>query len=133
MLAIFHYVVAGLAGLFSLFPLLYTTDRHDLHIRRKAWHRETGRRPAPRISWLDLHHNRLGVALDRTGNGDLYPDRRPIYCAPQTLLVCIRDGLHRMPVHSVRNNSRSVHDHCPFAGIGKAAIFTDRNARLNRI
>lgn len=25
MLAIFHYVVAGLAGLFSLFPLLYTT------------------------------------------------------------------------------------------------------------
>ena len=25
LLAIFHYVVAGLAGLFSLFPLLYTT------------------------------------------------------------------------------------------------------------
>jgi len=25
LLAIFHYVVAGLAGLFSLFPRLYTT------------------------------------------------------------------------------------------------------------
>jgi len=25
LLAIFHYVVAGLAGLFSFFPLLYTT------------------------------------------------------------------------------------------------------------
>ena len=25
LLAIFHYVVAGLAALFSLFPLLYTT------------------------------------------------------------------------------------------------------------
>src|SRR6266550_305048 len=61
LLAIFHYVVAGLAALFSLFPL-------------------------------------------------------------QTLYLRARDGLRRMPLYSVRNNSRSLYDYCAFARTGESVV-----------
>jgi hypothetical protein len=43
LLAIFHYVVAGLAALFSFFPLIYTIGRR--HLRRGCAERngKTGR------------------------------------------------------------------------------------------
>ena len=41
LLAIFHYVVAGLAALFSFFPLLLYSGRRHLHIRRAARNSET--------------------------------------------------------------------------------------------
>ena len=62
LLAIFHYVVAGLAALFSFPPALHDNWRH-LHICRAARNSQTGRRLAPRISWLDFCRARFAVVL----------------------------------------------------------------------
>ena len=34
-----------------------------------------------------------------------------------SLLVRIRYGLHRMPLHSLRSNSRRIHDYRPFTRV----------------
>ena len=106
------------------FPTTLYNGRRHLHICRAARHSETRRRLAARISWLDFCCARLGVVPNRNSNGDLYSDRRAIDRAPQTLFVRPRDGLHRMPLHSVRNNSRSVYDRCAFARISAGIPFS---------
>src|SRR5260370_41390118 len=93
LLAIFHYVVAGLAALFSLFPLLVHDNRHDFHIRRATWHAKTRRGVAARISWLDFCRSRCPLVFTRDRDGDLYSDRRSVPFPPQGLFFRARDGL----------------------------------------
>src|SRR5206468_9368248 len=55
-----------------------------------------------------------------------YSDCRPISCASQTLLVRFCNSLHRMPLHSVWNNSGRLYDRCAFTRIS-AGIVLHRN------
>ena len=130
MLAIFHYVVAGLAALFSFFPLLYTTVGAVFIFAARHGTAKPGEDLPPEFLWLDFCCARLAVVLDRNSNGNLYSDCRPISCAPQTLLVRFRDGLYRMSLHPVRYNSRSVYDCCAFARIGSGIILYYKCASL---
>jgi hypothetical protein len=121
LLAIFHYVVAGLAALLSFFPLLYSGDRRFLALRCSP-SRSEERRTAASGPWLDFHC--LGRTLLHRGycNGDLHSDCWPMPLLSQRLLVRARDGVHRMPLCSVRNNPRSLYDRCAFARVSKSAV-----------
>lgn len=50
LLAIFHYIVGGLAGLFSFFPLLY--GAFGLLILHAPTHPQHGEPPPPFLGWL---------------------------------------------------------------------------------
>src|SRR6058998_1689937 len=103
LLAIFHYVVAGLAALFSFFPLLYTTVGAIFIFAARHGTAKAGEDLPPEfLGWICAG---LAVVPNWNSNGNLYSDCRPISCAPQTPLVRPHDGLYRMPLHSLWNNS----------------------------
>ena len=122
LLAIFHYVVAGLAVLFSSFALLYTAVGVIFIFAARHGTAKPGEELPPEfLGWIFAV---LGSALFVIGNrhGDLYSHRRPIANTPQPLLVRIRNCLHRMPLRSVRYDSRSLYNRCAFAGISESVI-----------
>jgi hypothetical protein len=122
LLAIFHYVVAGLGALCSFFPLLYTTIGAIFIFAARHGTAKPGEDLPPEfLGWIFAVLGSLSV-LNGNSNGDLYSNCRPISCASQTLLVRFRNGLHRMLVHSLWNNSRRVYDCCAFARIGPGII-----------
>ena len=107
LLAIFHYVVAGLAAVFSFFPLLYTTVGAIFIFAARHGTAKPGEDLPPEfLGWIFAV---LGsaVVLDRNSDGNLYSNDWAISRAPQTLFVRPRDGLYRMPLHSLWNNSRA--------------------------
>src|SRR5207249_6781754 len=109
LLAIFHYVAAGLAAFFSS-SRCFTQRSRDFRFCFAAWPTKARRGVAARICWLDFCWLGIGSvpALDR--NVDLYFDRRTVSLRPQSLLLRARRGLHRMSLHSFRNNSRCIYD-----------------------
>src|SRR6266567_4073588 len=110
LLAIFHYVVAGLAALFSFFPLIYTAVGVTFIFAARHGTMKPGEELPPEFR-LDFRGARFGVIHSWNSNSDLYSHRRPIARAPQALLVRTRNCLHRMPLRSLWNNPRRVHDH----------------------
>ena len=48
----------------------------------------------------------------------------------QVLLVCARDGLRRMPLHSLWNNPRRVHDHRALARIRESVVCGNADVSL---
>src|SRR5437773_6268569 len=119
LLAIFHYVAAGLAAFFSS----SRCDRRDFHICFAAWHTKARRGVAARICWLDFCWLGIGPVPARDRNGYLYSHCRPMPFPSQSLLLRAGRGLHRMSLHSFRNNSRSLHDCCTLARVCKDVIF----------
>ena len=97
LLAIFHYVITGVAALFTFSPLLYSGRRH-LHICRATRHTKTRRRVAARISRLDFYRDRLAIVFAGDCDRDLHFDRRSLIGEASSLLVCIRDCMRRMPL-----------------------------------
>jgi hypothetical protein len=93
LLAIFHYVVAGLAALFSLFPLIYTTIGAILFSLLGT---------APRNQAKNCRRNLfpgfLSVSVRSCfcsrNYGDLYPDRGPMPFPSQGLFLRAGDCLH---------------------------------------
>ena len=128
LLAIFHYVVAGLAALFSFFPLLYTTVGAIFIFAARHGTAKPGEDLPPEfLGWIFAV---LGSVLFLIGIAMaiciLIAGRS--LCAPQTLFVRARDGLHRMPLHSLWNNSGRVYDRCAFARVS-AGIVPDGSLR----
>ena len=130
LLAIFHYIVAGLAALFSFFPLLYTTiGAIFIFVARHGTPKPGEELPPEFLGWIFVG---LGSFLFLLGisHGDLHFDCWPMPFSPQMLLVYPRDGLHRMPVHSLWNNSRSFHYYCALARVREDVVFNSASARL---
>ena len=83
LLAIFHYVIAGLAGLFSFFSLIFTAvGVVFIFAARHATAKPGEELPPEFLGWIFA----LGSALFVIGiaMGDLYSHRPPIACDPQT-------------------------------------------------
>src|SRR6266536_883789 len=111
LLAIFHYIVAGLAALFSFFPLLYTTiGAIFIFVARHGTAKPGEELPPEFLGWIFVG---LGSFLFLLGItiGDLYFDCWPMPFPSQTLLIRPRDGLYRMPLPSLWNNSRRLYDY----------------------
>src|SRR5438874_13792394 len=123
LLAIFHYVVAGLAALFSFFPLLYTAIGVIFIFAARHGTAKPGEELPPEfLGWIFAV---LGsVVRNWNSNGDLYSHRRPIVRSPQALLVRTRNCLHRISLCYVRDDPRGLYDRCAFARIGESAVFS---------
>src|SRR5947207_1900012 len=121
LLAIFHYVVAGLAALFSLFPLIYTTIGAIFIFVARHGTPKNGEELPPEF-WLDLCRYRFVLVFSRDSHGDLHSDRRTMPLLSQRPFVRAGDGLHRMPLCSVWNNSRGLYDCRSFARVGEGII-----------
>ena len=120
LLAIFHYVVAGLAALFSFFPLLYSVIGGFLLYAAQRPGPSNQEPPPAFLGWIFIV---LGaVFFRRRHHGDLHSDCWSMPFPSQKLLVRTRDGLHRMPVRSVRNNSGNLYDRCTFARVSEGIV-----------
>ena len=118
LLAIFYDVVAGLAALFSFFPLLYTAVGVIFIFAARHGTAKPGEELPPEfLGWIFAV---LGSVLFVIGmaTADLYSHRRPIARAPQALLVRTRNCLHRMSLRSVWNNSGGLYDRCTLPRVG---------------
>jgi hypothetical protein len=133
LLAIFHYVVAGLAALFSFFPLLYTTvgaififaARHPAAAGPKP-----GEEPPPEfIGWIFaivgslLFLLGIAIAICILIAGRSLAKRTRYWFA---LVV----AWHRMSLRSLRNNSRSLYDCRALARVGEGVIFDGASTGL---
>jgi hypothetical protein len=133
LLAIFHYIVAGLAALFSLFPLLYTTigaififaSRHPA----AAGPKPSKELPPEFLGWifvvLGLFLFLLGIAMAIC---ILIAGR--CVSPQQALHLCAGNGLHRMSLHSFRNNSRGLYDYCVVARVRERIVCGNANLGL---
>ena len=126
LLAIFHYVVAGLAALFSFFPLLYTAIGVIFIFAARHGTAKPGEELPPEfLGWIFAV---LGSVLFVIGIAMaicIFIAGRSLALA-QALLVRARDGLHRMSLRSVRNDSRSLYDHCAFARVRESVVRAQR-------
>ena len=93
LLAIFHYIVAGLAAMFSLFPLLYTTIGAIFIFVARHGTSKPGEELPPEFSWLDFCRTRFVLVFARDCDGDLHFDCWPMPFPIQMLLFHPRDGL----------------------------------------
>ena len=118
LLAIFHYVVAGLAALFSFFPLLYTALGVIFIIA--GWH-ETAKPdeelPPEFLGWIFAALGSVLFAMGITMAICVLIAR-----APRALFLRARYCLYQMSLRSVRYDSRSLYDRCAFAGIDEGII-----------
>ena len=124
LLSIFHYIVGGLAALFSFFPLLYTTvGAIFIFVARNGSYRtKTRPRTAARIYWLDFCRNWFALVFTRDCDRDLHLNCGSLTCETHSLLVRIRYGLHRMPLPSLRDNSWGIHNYRAFTRIGESIV-----------
>ena len=122
LLSIFHYIVGGLAALFSFFPLLYTTVGAIFIFVARHGTPKPGEELAARIYWLDFCRNWFALVSTRDCNRDLHLNRGSLTRETHSLLVRIRYGLHRMSLHSLRNNSWGIHDYRAFTRIGESIV-----------
>ena len=115
LLAIFHYVVAGLAALFSFFPLLYTALGVIFII---AGRHETAKPdeelPPEFLGWIFAALGSVLFAMGITMAICVLIAGRSL-AAPQALFLRARYCLYRMSLRSVRDDSRSLYDRCTFA------------------
>ena len=122
LLAIFHYVVAGLAAFFSLFPLIYTTiGAIFVFVARHGAPKPGEELPPEFLGWIFVGIGSF-LFLSRDSHGDLHSDRGTMPLASQRLFVRAGDGLHRMSLRSVWNYSWSVHDCRSVARVGEGII-----------
>jgi uncharacterized membrane protein YedE/YeeE len=129
LLAIFHYVVAGLAALFSFFPLLYSTiGGFMLYVAHQPG--PTNQEPPPAIvGWIFVALGALfffaGLAMAiciLMAGRSLARQRR--------LSVRVRHRMSRMFLYSLRDNSWGVYDYCALTRIGEDVVFNPREGAL---
>src|SRR5437667_8779205 len=130
LLAIFHYVVAGLAALFSLFPLLYTmVGSIFIFAARHGTPKPGEELPSEFLGWIfavvGLLLFLLGIAMAIC---ILLAGRLPVL--QQALHLCAGNGLCRMSLHSFRNNSRDLYDYCAFERARERVVCRGANAGL---
>ena len=122
LLSIFHYIVGGLAALFSFFPLLYTTVGAIFIFVARHGTPEPGQEPPPEfIGWIFAVIGSL-LFLNRDCNRDLHLNCGSLTREAHSLLVRIRNCLHRMPLPSLRNNSWGIHNYRAFTRIGESIV-----------
>ncbi len=129
LLAIFHYVVSGLAVLFSFFPLLYSAMGGFMLYAAHHPGPHNQEPPPAIVGWIFIVFG-APVLSRRSRDGDLYSDRRPITRATTSLLVRIRDGMYRMSFHAFWDDSWRLYDHRALARIGEGAVFNPRGGAL---
>jgi hypothetical protein len=122
LLSIFHYIVGGLAALFSFFPLLYTTVGAIFIFVARHGTPKPGEELPARIYWLDICRDWFALVSTWDCNRDLHPNRGSLTRETNSLLVRIRYGMHRMSLHSLRNNSRGIHDYRPFTRVREDVV-----------
>ena len=124
LLAIFHYGVAGLATLFSFFPMTYTAVGVIFIFAAPHATAKSGEELPPEFLGWGFRSARLAVIRIRSHGGDLYSHRRPIARTWQALLVRTRDCLHRMSLRSVRDDSRSLYERVALSRQSVKALFS---------
>ena len=107
LLAIFHYVVGGLAALFSFFPLFYSVIGGFLLYAAEHPGANNQEPPPAFVGWM-FYCARRSFLPRRCHNGDLHSDCWSMPVPTQGLLVRTGDRLYRMSFRSVRDNSRSL-------------------------
>jgi hypothetical protein len=121
LLSTFHYIVAGLAAFFSFFPLLYTTvGAIFIFVARHGAPKPGEELPPEFIGWIFAV-----IALVSTWDcdRDLHLNCGSLTRETHSLLVRIRYGLHRMPLHSLRNDSGGIRDYRPFTRIREDVVW----------
>jgi len=112
LLAIFHYIVAGLAALFSFFPLLYTTiGAIFIFVARHGTAKPGEELPPEFLGWIFVGLGSFLFLLGITMAICILIAGRCLSHRKQTLLIRPRDGLYRMSLHSLWNNSRRLYDY----------------------
>jgi len=128
LLAIFHYVVSGLAALFSFFPLLYAALGVIFIFAARHGTPKPGEELPPEfLGWIFSVVGSVVRNRDRDGNS--YSHRRPIARSSQALHVRARNGLHRMSLRSIRHDPRSVYDRGAFARTSPGIILQGKRAK----
>ncbi len=128
LLAIFHYVVAGLAALFSFFPLLYTTVGAIFIFTARHGTAKPGEDLPPEfLGWIFAVLGSLlfliGIAMAiciLIAGRSLGLRKRYSFALVMACIECL--------FIPVRNNSRRVYDCCAFARIGEGIIFRGNRA-----
>ncbi len=126
LLAIFHYVVAGLGALFSFFPLLYTAVGAVFIFAARHGTAKPGEDLPPEfLGWIFAVLGSLlflmGIAMAiciLIAGRSLALRKRYSFAL---VMACIA-------LHSLWNNSRRVYDRCAFARIGAGIILHSAGA-----
>jgi hypothetical protein len=122
LLSIFHFIVAGLAALFSFFPLIYSILGGFLVYA--AHHPGPGNQEPPPalVGWIFVVLGALffvaGIAMAIC----IFAAARSL-ARLQTLLVRTCHSLHRMSVRPFRNNSRGVYHRYALARISENDVY----------
>lgn len=122
LLAIFHYVVAGLAALFSLFPLIYTTvGAIFIFVARHGTPKPGEELPPELLGWIFVGIGSLlflvGIAMAiciLMAGRSLALRRRYSFAL---VLACVECFF--VPFGTI---SRSLYDRCSFARVGPGII-----------
>ena len=131
LLAIFHYVVAGLGALCSFFPLLYTTVGAIFIFAARHGTAKPGEDLPPEfLGWifavlgalLFLIGIAMAICILITGRS-LALRKRYSFAFVMACIECLFIPLW--------NNSRSIYDCCAFARISAGIVCADANERLN--
>jgi hypothetical protein len=80
---------------------------------------------------VDCCRNRLALVSTRDCNRDLHLNRGPLTCETHSLLVRIRHGLYRMPLPSLRDNPRGIHNYRAFTRIGESIVPDRGSAKVH--
>ena len=122
LLAIFHYVVANLAALFSFFPLLYTAvGVIFIFVARHGTAKPGEELPPEFLGWIFAVLGSvlfvIGIAMAiciLIAGRSLALRKRYSFALVIACIECL--------FVSVRDDSRSLYDRCAFAGIWKKAV-----------
>ena len=114
LLAIFHYVVGGLAALFSFFPLLYSVIGGFLVYAADHPGPNNQEPPPAFLGWIFIVLGAVFFLVGVTMAISILIAWSMLALA-KGLLVRARDSLRGVPLRSVRDNSRGLYDRCAFA------------------
>jgi len=105
LLAIFHFVGAGLAVLGLLFLLVHYTFMHAMFTNPKFF--ENQKQPMP------MTPEQLFAIFKWFYLGRVEPDFRPVSPRPEGPDIFAGGGGHQLPAHPAGHGAGRVHDSCP--------------------
>jgi hypothetical protein len=121
LLSIFHYVVAGLAALFALFPLLHLV----IGLAMVTGRVEGGDEMADVMGWLFVVFAGAWIVAGLVFAVLLVVSGRNLAPAP-AVHVLSRHGRLGVHVHAVWHGPWSVYDHCTHARLGEDLVWQAR-------
>ena len=130
LLSIFHYVVAGIAGLFSLFPVFHIVM--GAMIVSGRFDNAAGPPGDDMVGWLFIALG-LMFLVARARVFGVYRAGRAVHFAATLLHVLPRRGRRPMRVHPVRHGPRRVHHRRAAEAERTAAVWQGIAARQGSV